>query len=152
MSTTDIPFERVAPLKKLKKQELVNRCAQKGLPIFGKKEDLIGRLLECDGENNNEDDLPNVITLPQTVNEHEEQHSNHITLDNITITADANQLLTTDPLQLTMVQEDDGVSSNASFDVTDIDLCVDPFGGFEDGIMSNDANLICYECDESGLV
>ena len=113
---------------------------------------MIDRLLECDGENNNEDDLPNVITLPQTVNEHEEEHSNRITLDNISITADADQLITADPFQLTMAREDDGVSSNASFDVTDIDICVDHFGGFEDGIMSNDANLICYECDESGLV
>ena len=47
---------------------------------------------------------------------------------------------------------DNGSISSQSLDSGMLDESADPFGGLEDGVMLDNPDLICYECDDSFLV
>ena len=93
---------------------------------------MINRIIEYDIANNS-NTLPKSSTIPQIRSAKEVISHDVITNDEI-----CGEISGT---------IDDDTSSNISLDLGNLDETADPFGGFEDGVMLNDPDLICYECD-----
>ena len=113
-----------------KKCELCNFCMQRNLSACGTKEEMINRIIEYDIANNS-NTLPESSAIPQIRSAKEVISHDVITNDE------------TDGVISGTI--DDDTSSNISLDIGNLDETADPFGGFEDGVMLDNPELIYYK-------